>query len=295
MSSVLAILGGSGLYDLPGLRDRDEHRVETPFGTPSDPIVSGRLGDTRVLFLARHGRGHRIPPHRIPYQANVYALKQLGATHLVSVSAVGSLRESIAPGDFVVVDQYVDLTRRRASTFFDDEGCVAHVSLADPVDAGLSRALAAAAERAGGTVHRGGAYLCIEGPQFSTRAESHFFRSIGAAVIGMTNAPEYKLAREAELPFATLAMATDYDCWHEGHEAVTVEQVMGVMAANAERARRTLANLASSLMPLHDSPARKALDAAVVTADIPAGTRERLAPLLARLLASRPAHGDASS
>src|SRR5580704_16426403 len=234
---VLGVIGGSGLYEIEGLVGGEEVVVDTPFGPPSDTVVRGRLGDTTLLFLPRHGRGHRVAPHEIPFRANVCAMKKLGATHLVSISAVGSMREAIAPGDFVVVDQLIDLTKRRPSTFFED-GLVGHVGLADPVCPALAGALADGATRAGARVHRGGTYVCIEGPQFSTRAESRLYRSWGVAVIGMTALPEAKLAREAELPYALLALATDYDCWHESEEDVTVEAVLATMRENVKHARR---------------------------------------------------------
>jgi 5'-methylthioadenosine phosphorylase len=268
---VLAVLGGSGMYEMQGLVDVEEIVVDTPFGPPSDAVVRGRLGETTLLFLPRHGRGHRIAPHQINARANVCALRTLGATHLVSVSAVGSMREGIAPGDFVVVDQFIDQTKKRASTFFED-GIVAHVSFADPVCAGLSKALAEAAERASARVHRGGTYLCIEGPQFSSRAESLLYRSWGVSVIGMTAMPEAKLAREAELPFALLALATDYDCWHETEQEVTVEAILAVMAQNTATARRTLAELSGRLPDPTKSAAHGAARAAVVTAT------DRMAP-----------------
>jgi 5'-methylthioadenosine phosphorylase len=275
--NVLAVIGGSGLYDIPGLTDVKEARVETPFGPPSDAIVEGRLGDTRLLFLPRHGRGHRIAPHRIDSRANVCALKKLGATHLVAISAVGSMRDDIAPGDFVVVDQFIDLTKGRASTFFDD-GLVGHVGFADPVCADLAGALASAAERTGARVHRGGTYVCIEGPQFSTRAESRLYRSWGVSVIGMTAMPEAKLAREAELPYALLALSTDYDCWHESEADVTLEAVLAVLGDNVAKARRTVGELAPSLPDPSKSRAAGALSAALMTA------RERIPPAtIARL------------
>ncbi len=283
MQKVLGILGGSGLYDLPGLVDREEVTVDTPFGAPSDVILRGRLGDVTLLFLPRHGRGHRIPPHRIDYRANVFALKKLGARQLLSVSAVGSLREAIAPGEFVVVDQFADFTRSRPPTFFDQPGCVVHVSLADPVDPALAAAVSGAAERAGAKVHHGGTYACIEGPQFSTRAESLMFRQLGFDVIGMTNAPEYRLAREAELPFATLAMATDYDCWHVSHEAVTVDQVIAVVGHNAELAKATLVELVARLPDPSTSPALRALDGAVISHPMDESVAHRLSPLLDRV------------
>src|SRR5271165_2770827 len=231
MSDVLGIIGGSGLYEIEGLSSVEHVTVETPYGPPSDTVVRGKLGDATLLFLPRHGRGHRIAPHEIPFRANVCALKKLGATHLVSVSAVGSMKEEIAPGDFVVVDQLIDLTKRRVSTFFE-EGVVAHVGFADPVCHLLSDALAQAAARAEARVHQDGVYVCIEGPQFSTRAESNLYRSWGVSVIGMTALPEAKLAREAELPYALCALATDYDCWHESEADVSVEAVLAVMKTN---------------------------------------------------------------
>ncbi len=286
MGQTLGIIGGSGLYELDGLEGLEEVSVETPFGAPSDAVIRGTLGGTTLLFLPRHGRGHRIAPHRINYRANVFALKKLGADQVLSVSAVGSLQESIPPGDFVIVDQYIDRTRTRASTFFDDFGLVAHVGFGDPTDAALGAALADAAEAAGAKLHRGGTYVCMEGPQFSTRAESELYRSWGAHVIGMTNLPEAKLAREAELPYASLAMATDYDCWHEEEEAVTVEAVIAVMQANVARARDVIRKLVPELPNAAESPAASALDNAVITAPdtVTRETREALAPLLRKYL-----------
>jgi 5'-methylthioadenosine phosphorylase len=269
--AVLGVIGGSGLYDIEGLTGVEEVRVETPFGPPSDAVVRGRLGETTLLFLPRHGRGHRVAPHEIAFRANVCAMKKLGATHLVSISAVGSMKEAIAPGDFVIADQLIDLTKRRVSTFFED-GVVGHVGFADPVCAAMSAALAGAAERAGARVHRGGTYVCIEGPQFSTRAESLLYRSWGVSVIGMTALPEAKLAREAELPYALLALATDYDCWHESEEDVSVEAVLAVMKKNVVIARRAVAELARALPDPAASPATKALAGAIMTA------RDRITP-----------------
>src|SRR5271155_4453407 len=275
--NVLAIIGGSGLYQIDGLTDVVEVAQETPFGAPSDVVIRGQLEEVTLLFLPRHGRGHTIAPHRINARANVWALKALGATHLISVSAVGSMREEIAPGDFVVVDQFIDLTKGRAATFFD-EGLVAHVAFADPVCPSLSGALAIAGESSGVRVHRGGTYVCIEGPQFSTRAESLLYRSWGVSVIGMTALPEAKLAREAELPYALLALATDYDCWHETEADVSVEAVMAIMKKNVTTARRAIVELSGSLPDPAASPASKALGGAIMTA------RESLPPAaLARL------------
>jgi 5'-methylthioadenosine phosphorylase len=278
---TLAVLGGSGLYELEGLTHVEEVRVDTPYGPPSDAVVRGKLGDATLLFLPRHGRGHRIPPHAINFRANVCALKKLGATHLISVSAVGSMKEAIAPGDLVAVDQFIDLTKRRVSTFFDED-IAAHVMFADPVCKDLAASLADAAEKAGGKVHRGGTYVCIEGPQFSTRAESLVYRSWGVSVIGMTAMPEAKLAREAELPFATLALATDYDCWHETEEDVTVEAVISVMKKNVAVARRTIEGVVRTLPDPAKSRAHGAVKSAVMTHKdmVSQGARENLAWLL---------------
>jgi 5'-methylthioadenosine phosphorylase len=274
---TLAVMGGSGIYDIDGLSNITEHAIETPFGPPSDVIVKGTLGDTTLLFLPRHGRGHRIPPHAINYRANVAALKMCGATHLLTVSAVGSMRESIAPGDFILVDQFIDLTKRRASTFFD-EGLVAHVGLADPVCQQLAGALAVAARSAGAKLHEGGTYVCIEGPAFSTRAESLLYRSWGVSVIGMTAMPEARLAREAELPYAVLALATDYDSWHETEEDVHVEAVVATLQKNVSLARRTIVELASSLPDPTTSRAYGALAGAFMTRPdaIPERARQKL-------------------
>jgi 5'-methylthioadenosine phosphorylase len=227
-------------------------------------LVRGRLGGTELVFLPRHGRGHGIAPHLINYRANVCAMKQLGVTHLVSVSAVGSMQAHIAPGHVVVVDQYIDFTRKRTNTFFED-GVVAHVSMADPVCPVLARAATAAARRAGATVHEGGTYVCIEGPQFSTRAESLFFRGLGVSVIGMTAMPEAKLAREAELPYATIAFSTDYDSWHATEAAVSVDAVVAVLRQNANLARSIVLELAANLPDVSQSPAASALKDALIT------------------------------
>jgi 5'-methylthioadenosine phosphorylase len=281
---TLGIIGGSGLYEMGGLEGLEETQVDTPFGAPSDAIVAGRLGDTRFLFLPRHGRGHRIPPHRVNYRANVLALKMLGAEQVVSVSAVGSMREDVHPGDLVLVDQFIDRTRSRPSTFFDDDGVVAHVELAEPVDAALIDALHRACTAVGARVHRGGTYVCIEGPQFSTRAESELYRSWGVSVIGMTNLPEARLAREAELPYATMALVTDYDCWHQTEQAVSVEAVLAVMHKNVATAQAVLRELAKDLPDPSASPASKALAHAILTAPdrITPEARARLAPLLGK-------------
>ncbi len=283
---TLGVIGGSGLYELEGLTDVDELETTTPFGKPSDAIVAGTLGSTRLLFLPRHGRGHRIPPHRINYRANVLALKMVGAEQILSVSAVGSMQNDIHPGDMVIVDQFVDRTRHRTDTFFEDDGVVAHVEFAEPVDAQLAEALAGAAQASGASIHRGGTYLCIEGPQFSTHAESLLYRSWGVAVIGMTNMPEARLAREAELPYATLAMATDYDCWHEAHEAVTVEAVIEVMNTNVSKAKEIIARLSKTVPDPTGRPAMSALAGAIITNpdSISRAAREKLRPLIGRYI-----------
>lgn len=233
---LVGILGGSGLYDIDGLEEKEWRTVETPWGMPSDQLLFGRLHGLRCVFLPRHGRGHKISPSELNYRANIDALKRVGCTDVLSLSAVGSLKEELPPGHFVIVDQFIDRTFARPKTFFGS-GCVAHVSMAHPVCGRLGEALEAAAREIGLPVTRGGTYLTMEGPQFSTYAESVLYRSWGCSVIGMTNMPEAKLAREAELCYATVAMVTDYDCWHEDHDAVTVDQVVRVLLGNADNAR----------------------------------------------------------
>jgi 5'-methylthioadenosine phosphorylase len=282
MSSVLAVVGGSGMYEMPGLCDLSTVSVDTPYGCPSAPIVRGHLGDTQLLFLPRHGHGHHIAPHRINYRANVCALKMLGATHLVSLSAVGSMREAIRPGDVVVANQLIDMTRQRPSTFFD-QGIVAHVSMADPVCPHLSAAAIRAGERAKAPrVHTRGTYICIEGPQFSSRAESELYRSWGVDVIGMTAMPEAKLAREAELPYSLVAFSTDYDCWHQADAPVTVEMVLAVSRKNVELAQRIVAELTTTLPERSECTASRALDGAIMTSPSAQSTeaREQVAWLL---------------
>ncbi|HSR71556.1 MAG TPA: S-methyl-5'-thioadenosine phosphorylase [Kiloniellales bacterium] len=265
---VIGVIGGSGLYDIPGLEDQEWRRVESPFGEPSDALLFGRLGDQRLVFLPRHGRGHRIPPSELNFRANIDALKRSGVTEIVSVSAVGSLREDLAPGTFVIVDQFVDRTFARAKSFFGS-GLVAHVGMGDPVCPRLGETLLEAARALRLTVVRGGTYVVMEGPQFSTRAESELYQSWGCSVVGMTNMPEAKLAREAELCYATVAMVTDYDCWHDQHEQVSVEQVVKVLLANADKARSLVARVAPSLSGRAQacpSGCHRALDSAVITA-----------------------------
>ncbi len=278
----IGVIGGSGVYHMDGLEDVREERVDTPYGAPSDALIHGRLGDVELVFLPRHGRGHRFNPSEVNYRANVFALKQAGCRWVISVSAVGSLREEIAPGHVVLVDQFIDRTHARASTFFD-QGIVAHVAFGDPVCPVLRGYLLDAAREAGAVHHDGGTYVCMEGPQFSTRAESNLHRSWGASVIGMTNMPEAKLAREAQMSYATLAMATDYDCWHPDHDAVTVDQVVGVLTANSALAKQIVAR-AVRRIALHAEPtaAHVALRHAILTAHeaIPEERRRALAPLL---------------
>ncbi|MCC6993408.1 MAG: S-methyl-5'-thioadenosine phosphorylase [Deltaproteobacteria bacterium] len=274
---VIGVIGGSGLYELPGLTEVTRQRVDTPFGAPSDEYVVGRLEGARMVFLPRHGRGHRLLPSEVNYRANICGLKQLGVTHLVSVSAVGSLREDIHPGTLVVVDQFIDFTRRRESTFFGG-GVVGHVPMAEPVCRDLSGHLYDAAAHTAGKTRRGGTYICIEGPQFSTRAESLIWRGWGLEVIGMTAMPEAKLAREAGLCFALLALATDYDCWQEGEEDVSVEQVVKVMKANVERAKQVLVNLVGRL-PAEASCASADVARRAVMTDASAVTPEMRARL----------------
>jgi len=280
---ILGVFGGSGLYDIDGLADVRTEEVATPFGPPSAPVVSGNVGDTRLLFLPRHGVGHRLSPSEINYRANVFALKTLGAQRLLSISAVGSLREELLPGDFVLADQFIDRTFRRATTFFGD-GVVGHVGFAEPTCPAFGGAVAAAATAAGRRVHRGGTYLCMEGPQFSTRAESILHRSWGAAVVGMTAAPEAKLAREAELCFAALALVTDYDAWRDGEDAVSVSAVVEVLRANVAGARHIVRALAERPAVSESCGCARAAAHAIITAPdaVPAEARQRIRALLGR-------------
>jgi len=265
---VIGIIGGSGLYDIPGLERKFWRRVETPWGDPSDELLEGWLGGVRCVFLPRHGRGHRLGPSDLNYRANIDALKRVGVTDVLSLSAVGSLKEELPPGHFVIVDQFIDRSFARAKSFFG-AGCVAHVSVADPVCPRLGDALHAAAKDIGLPVTRGGTYLVMEGPQFSSKAESTLYRGWDCSVIGMTNMPEAKLAREAELCYATVAMVTDYDCWHPSHGNVTVDMVVKVLLENADRAR----DLVAAVVPVIGAPrglcpagCDRALDHALITA-----------------------------
>ena len=283
----IGIIGGSGLYEIDGLHQVKRVALATPFGSPSSPVVLGELDGVRVAFLSRHGRGHRLSPSEINYRANVYALKAIGVRRVISVSAVGSMKDSVKPGDVVLPDQFIDLTKRRFSTFFEG-GVVAHVAFGDPVCASLATSLLGAGRSVGATVHQGGTYLCMEGPQFSTKAESNLYRQWGVSVIGMTNMPEAKLAREAELCYATVALVTDYDCWHEIEEPVTVEAILATLCANVALAKRLLRAAVKSAASVTSCPCQQALQHAIVTAPdtIPAGLRRKLALLTERVLPS---------
>jgi 5'-methylthioadenosine phosphorylase len=281
----IGVFGGSGLYDMDGLEVRDERLVDTPYGEPSGPIVLGDLHGRKVGFLARHGRGHRLLPTEVPYRANVWAMKRLGAQRIVSVSAVGSMREEYAPTHIVVPDQFFDRTRHRSDTFFGN-GLVGHISLADPICAETARTAVEAAREVGATVHEGGTYLCMEGPQFSTRAESRVYRQWGMDVIGMTNLQEARLAREAELCYATLAMVTDYDCWREEDEVHTAT-ILEILRQNVATAKKVLAEMIRRLPEVADDhPCANALAGALVTdpAVIPADTLLDLEPIVGRYL-----------
>ena len=284
-SMTVGVIGGSGLYQIEGLTDVAEQTLSTPFGAPSDAFVTGRLGDVRMVFLPRHGRGHRTPPSAINFRANIWGLKKLGVDRILSVSAVGSMREEIAPGDFVVIDQFIDRTRHRVDTFFDAD-VVAHVMFADPVCEPLRQVLVAAAREVGVKVHDGGTYLCMEGPQFSTRAESKLYRSWGVDVIGMTNLQEAKLAREAEICYATMALVTDYDCWHEGHDDVTIDAILETMHHNVQNARNLIQAAVPRLPRDLGCGCGQALAHAIITDRdrIPPGARERLGLLIDKYL-----------
>ncbi|HKS80632.1 MAG TPA: S-methyl-5'-thioadenosine phosphorylase [Candidatus Acidoferrales bacterium] len=281
----IGIIGGSGLYSMAGLSETREVRVKTPFGDPSDAIVIGALEGKQVAFLARHGRGHRISPSEINYRANICALKMLGVERVISVSAVGSLRDDLPPLDFLVPDQFFDRTRLRVATFFGG-GVVAHVGFDKPTCTHLSAHLAEACERTGVKVHRGGTYVCMEGPQFSTQAESHTYRQLRFDVIGMTNLTEAKLAREVELCYATVAMVTDYDCWHPQHDAVRLEEIIANLSKNAENVQRVIREAVKELGEERACKCGSALAHAIVTDRklIPASARKRLAPIAGKYL-----------
>jgi len=289
--AIVGVIGGSGVYHLPGLRDVREEIVETPFGAPSDALRIGRVGDCEVVFLARHGRGHRLSPSGINYRANIWALKSLGVTDLISVSACGSFKPELYPGLFVLVDQFVDRTFGRESSFFGN-GCVAHVSMAHPVAPRLAERIASAAQAEGVDSRRGGTYVCMEGPQFSSYAESTTYKALDYDVIGMTAMPEAKLAREAELSYAIIAMVTDYDCWHPEHAAVEVASVLKVVHENSAKAARVLGRLLAEF-PAEHEPCPHGSDVALDTALITAPEARnpellaRLAPILARVNGAR--------
>ncbi len=283
---TIGVIGGSGLYEIEGLTDIEEVRLETPFGVPSDAFITGVLEDIKMVFLPRHGRGHRLLPSEVPYRANIYGMKKLGVQRIISVSAVGSMKEEIVPGHIVIPDQFFDRTQgKRASTFFG-QGVTGHVQFADPVCAELSGVLFDAGQRAGATVHRGGTYLCIEGPNFSTRAESMIYRSWGVDIIGMTNLPEARLAREAEICYGTVALATDYDCWHDSHEDVSVEAVLAIIKQNVSMARNIIKHAAPALSTAPQCGCGDSLRYAIMTDHslIPKQTRKDLGPILGKYL-----------
>ncbi len=284
----IGVIGGSGLYEMDGLADIRRVRISTPFGRPSDAYIVGTLFGRRVAFLPRHGRGHRVMPTDINYRANIYGMKTLGVERIISVSAVGSMKEEIRPGDIVVPDQFYDHTKHRRSTFFGN-GVVAHVGMADPVCGDLSRVLIEAGVAAGARVHRNGTYLCMEGPQFSTRAESLTYRLWNVDVIGMTNATEAKLAREAEICYSTIALATDYDCWHHSEEAVTVEAVLEVMRHNIETSRAMIKEAVRQMPAQRTCGCGEALRNTIMTPPgmIPARTKQDLAPIIGKYVKKR--------
>lgn len=275
---VIGVFGGSGLYEMEGLEDIRRVTVDTPFGAPSDEYITGVLDGVKMVFLPRHGRGHRLLPSEVNYRANVYGMKKLGVNRIISVSAVGSMKEEIAPGHIVIPDQFIDRTNAtRCNTFFGN-GVVAHVQFADPVCPDLSSCLYDAALTAGAVVHRGGTYICMEGPAFSTRAESNLYRSFGVSVIGMTNIPEAKLAREAEICYGVIALATDYDCWHEAHDDVSVDAILTIIKSNVAMAKSIIRTVVGRIAAERSCPCASALQYAVITdrGAIPAEAKERL-------------------
>lgn len=281
----IGVIGGTGLYQMAGIENVQEVKLNTPFGSPSDAILIGTLEGKRVAFLPRHARGHRLNPTNVPYQANIFAMKLLGVKQIISVSAVGSLKEEIRPLDIVIPDQIIDRTRLRTSTFFTN-GMVVHVAFADPFCADLSKTLHSAASQEGVKVHKGGTYVAMEGPQFSTKAESNLYRSWGASIIGMTALPEAQLAREAEICYATVACSTDYDCWHPSHETVTSQMIIENLGKNVERAQSIVRRVAANLPAERSCSCHNALSNAIVTAPehIPANVKKELAPLIGRYI-----------
>ena len=285
MRAEIGIIGGSGLYDMAELVDRQDVTIETPFGEPSGPYVLGTLRGRAVAFLPRHGVGHRVSPSELNFRANIYGMKTLGVTAILSASAVGSLKEEYRPLDIVIPDQFIDRTRGRVSTFFG-RGLVAHIAFAHPICPVLAGIVAGAGEVAGAAVHRGGTYVCMEGPQFSTLAESVLYRSWGGDVIGMTNLQEAKLAREAEICYTTIAMVTDYDCWHPDHDAVTVDMVVATLLQNARTAQQLIASAVEQVPAQRACACGSALAAALLTRPelVPAGVKEELAPIIGRYM-----------
>lgn len=286
MEQIIGVIGGSGLYEMAELEDRQTIAVKTPFGDPSDEFLTGSLNGVKMVFLPRHGRGHRLLPGEINYRANVYGMKKLGVTRLISVSAVGSMREEIVPGHIVIPDQFIDRTNgMRTGTFFGN-GIVAHAQFADPVCSELSGALAAAAREAGATVHQGGTYICMEGPAFSTRAESSLYRSFGVSVIGMTNIPEAKLAREAEICYGVIALATDYDCWHDSHDDVSIEAIVAIIKKNVAIARSIIRTAAGTIGGARTCQCGFAMKNAIITdpSVIPDETKRNLAVIVGKYL-----------
>jgi 5'-methylthioadenosine phosphorylase len=285
-SEVIGVIGGSGLYEMEGMTEVSSVTVDTPFGRPSDEFVTGMLEGVRMVFLPRHGKGHRFTPGEVNYRANIYGMKKLGVTRIISVSAVGSLKEEIVPGHIVIPDQFIDRTRGvRKDTFFGS-GVVGHVQFADPVCPDLSAMLFAAAGEVGATVHRGGTYLCMEGPAFSTRAESHMYRSFGASIIGMTNLTEAKLAREAEICYGVIALSTDYDCWHEAHADVSVEAIIAIIKANVTTAKKIIRSAVARVAAKHSCGCAETLKYALIsdTSVIPVETRENLELIIGKYL-----------
>ena len=288
--AVIGVIGGSGLYEIEGLTDVREVALDTPFGEPSDAFITGKLEGAKMVFLPRHGRGHRLLPSEVNYRANIYGMKSLGVEQIISVSAVGSMKEDIVPGHIVVPDQFFDRTQgKRASTFFG-QGIAGHVQFADPVCSPLSNILADAARTVGATVHEGGTYLCIEGPNFSTRAESNIYRGWGVDIIGMTNLPESRLAREAEICYGTIALATDYDCWHDSHDDVSVEAVIAIIQQNVATAREIIKIAVENIVKLRqhrDCECASALKYAIMTDQslFPVETRQALEPIIGKYIA----------
>ena len=284
--TAIGVIGGSGLYDMEGLEQVERIRVETPFGDPSDEYVTGVLNAVKMVFLPRHGRGHRFLPSEVNYRANIFGMKKLGVERIISVSAVGSLKDAIAPGHIVIPDQFIDRTKGvRRDTFFGD-GIVAHVGFADPVCHTLSDTLYSAANRAGATVHKGGSYICMEGPAFSTRAESFSYLALGASVIGMTNLTEAKLAREAEICYGIIALSTDYDCWHDSHDDVTVEAIIKIIQQNVAMAKNIIRNAVAEIGGVRNCQCGSAMQYAVITdkSVIPEETKRKLEPIIGRYL-----------